>query len=163
MSITTRLATPDDAPTVHALTQAAFATLKGTVDPPSSAHLETVEAALTAGGGVLAEIAGRPVGAVRFRPEEDHLYVGRVAVAPDHRGHGVGRALMTVAERHAVALGLPGTRVKVRRMLAGNVAMFEHLGYQLVAEEPHALDPAASVLTLAKPVAPVSSGETIDG
>lgn len=165
MPITTRFATPDDTETVHALTQAAFATLKHKIDPPSSAHLETVEAvaaALSTGGGGIAEIAGEPVGAVRFKCEDDHLYVGRVAVDPASRGLGVARALMALAERHAAALGLPETRLEVRRALTRNVALFERLGYRVVAERPHPQNPAAVVLVLAKPVATAASVESLD-
>ena len=156
MDITTRLATPEDAPTLHAITQAAFDTLRGKIDPPSSAHRETVgtvSADLTTGSGAIAELAGIPVGAVRFRVEPDGLYVGRVAVDPAHRGRGVARALMAAAEREAAARGLPETQVHVRRTLTGNVAMFERLGYRVASEYVHPRDPSAAVLTLVKPVA----------
>lgn len=164
--ITTRPATPVDAATVHALTRAAFATLRGKIDPPSSAHLETVEAlsaALVSGGAGIAEIAGEPVGAVRFRSADDHLYVGRVAVHPERNGLGVARALMAFAERHAASLGLPETRLEVRRSLAGNVAMFERLGYTVVAEYPHPRSLDAGVLLLAKPITLDTNGESVDG
>ena len=166
MHITTRLAKPEDAPTVHAITQAAFDTLHGQIDPPSSAHLETVEAvafALGSGGGGIAEIAGEPVGAVRFRSADDHLYVGRVAVHPTRRGLGVARALLAFAERHAALAGLPETRLEVRRTLTGNVAMFERLGYTVVAEHPHPRQPDAGVLLLAKPVKLDAHGGSVDG
>ena len=165
-AITTRLATPADAPAVHALTQTAFATLEGRIDPPSSTRLETVEAvaaALAHGGGGIAELAGEPVGAVRFQPAEDHLYVGRVAVAPEHQGRGVARALMALAERHAALAGLPETRVEVRQTLTGNVAMFQRLGYVVVAERPHPNRPESTVLLLAKPVAPATLETSADG
>ena len=169
VTITTRLATPADAPAVHALTQAAFATLEGRIDPPSSARLETVEAvaaALADGGGGIAELAGEPVGAVRFQAAEDHLYVGRVAVAPEHRGRGVARALMALmalAERHAASAGLPEMRVEVRQTLTSNVALFQHLGYVVVAERPHPNRPESTVLMLAKPVAPAPLETVVDG
>lgn len=166
MTIPTRPATPADAATVHALTQAAFATLRGAIDPPSSAHAETVEAvaaALADGGGGIAEIAGVPVGAVRFEPACDHLYVGRVAVALAHRGRGVAQALMALAERHAASVGLPETRVEVRAALTHNVAMFERLGYAVVAERPHPKRPGATVLALAKRVGPVPGDGGADG
>ena len=166
MDILTRPTIPDDAATVHALTQTAFATLADIIDPPSSAHLETVEvvsAALAAGGGGIAEIAGEPVGAVRFTAASGHMYVGRVAVHPERRGLGVARALMAFAERHAASLGLPETRLEVRRSLTGNVVMFERLGYTVVAEYPHPRRPEAGVLLLAKPIAPETRGEPVDG
>ena len=164
-TITTRLATTADAPTVHAITQAAFDTLRGEIDPPSSAHLETVEAvatALVSGGAGIAEIGGEPVGAVRFRSAGDHLYVGRVAVDPACRGLGVARALMAFAERHAALAGIPETRLEVRRTLTGNVAMFERLGYAVVAKYPHPRRSDAGVLLLAKPIKLDAHGESID-
>lgn len=162
--ITTRPATTADAALVHALTQAAFATLAGRIEPPSSAHRETmadVAEALAGGGGGIATVEGAAVGSVRFRPEPDHLYVGRVAVDPAQRGRGVARALMAFAERETARLGLPETRVQVRRSLTGNVAMFERLGYRVVDEQPHPNNPAASVLTLAKAVGPVPGAVTV--
>jgi len=165
MDITTRAATPVDAPTVHALTQAAFATLHGEIDPPSSAHLETVDAvaaALAVGGGGIAEVDGEAVGVVRFKCEDNHLYVGRVAVNPERRGLGVARALLAFAERHAASIGLVETRLEVRRSLTGNVAMFERLGYTVVAEYPHPKQPASTVLMLAKLISSRPSAESAD-
>lgn len=161
VDITARCATTADAELVHELTQVAFATLAGWIDPPSSAHRETmadVAQALAAGGGGIAAVDGATVGAVRFLPKVDHLYVGRVAVDPARRGRGVARALMAFAEGEAARLGLPETRIQVRRSLTGDVALFERLGYRVVDEQPHPKNPAASVLTLAKPVPPGGSG-----
>lgn len=107
--------------------------------------------------------ADDPVGVVRFTAADDHLYVGRVAVHPARRGLGVARALMAFAERHAASLGLPETRLEVRRSLAGNVAMFERLGYAVVAEHPHPRRPDVGVLLLAKPIAVETHEHSVDG
>ncbi len=149
---------------IHRLTQAAFAEFRGALDPPSGAEAETpavVAADIAAGGAAVAWIGQEPVAAVRVARQPDHLYVGRLAVLPSHRGRGVARALMAFAEAHAASLGLPEVRVEVRSALPGNVAFFRRCGFAVVEERPHHRSPTATTVVLAKPVpAHNGAGET---
>jgi len=140
MQPTIRLARADDAALVHRLTQQAFEEYRGRLDPPSSAHDETeavVAAALEKGGALLAFIDGAAVGAARFVPEDDHLYIGRVAVPPAWRGKGVAMALMLALEQHARRLGIGAIELGVRESLPSNVRLYEKLGYAVIRREPH--------------------------
>jgi hypothetical protein len=68
-TISLRQATVDDAPTLLALMQRAFAEYVGVLDPPSGVHRETVESvrnAMETGVWVLAENRGTRVGCVMY-------------------------------------------------------------------------------------------------
>jgi predicted N-acetyltransferase YhbS len=125
---------------VHRLTQAAFAPY-GQLRPPSGAVAESVNqvaTALAAGGGAVAERNGEAVGCLRWHLRDDgDLYVGRVAVAPDEQGSGIGGALMAWAEAEARRQGCGGLSVGVRVALPANLAYFQRLGYVVMGEHSH--------------------------
>lgn len=150
-----RLARRHDAALVHRLTQQAFDEYRGRLQPPSSAHEETeaaVAAALDKGGAVLAWIDGVAVGAARFVPEGDHLYVGRVAVPPAWRGKGIAMALMRALEQQARRLGVGAIELGVRESLPSNVRLYEKLGYAVVRRDPHPRNPDFISLQMRKNV-----------
>ena len=122
-----------------ALVHGAFGALA--IDPPSSALKETIGdiAARTRTQTVLiAEASGRLVGSLFCVREADALYVNRLAVAADWRGHGIGRALMEAACAEARRIGATRLTLRVRIALAENVAFFRRLGFAVTAEETHA-------------------------
>lgn len=143
--ISLRPATVDDAPTILAITRAAFEQFRGQLDPPSGALTETlerlVESAFQPDHGVtLAFVEGVPAGALRWSipPQRDYLYVGRVAVLPAYRRQGIASALMCWADAHARALGLPAVQFGVRLQAPENIRFYQRLGYQIVEYAQHA-------------------------
>src|SRR3954471_22403588 len=103
MTIRITLATPDDAPLVYQIMQAAFAEYVGVLQPPSGGDLETVDdvcRAIEEGGAVLAWLDDRAVGVDKaagsaryaFHDEGHTCYVGRVSVLPQARGNGIASA-----------------------------------------------------------------------
>jgi ribosomal protein S18 acetylase RimI-like enzyme len=56
-------------------------------------------------------------------------WVNYLAVDPDHRGDGYGRALMAEAEARLAARGCPKVNLQVRATNADVLAFYEHLGY----------------------------------
>lgn len=87
-----RVATLDDAPPLLELIHAAFEQYRGRLDPPSGAHTETdasIARKLQAGGAVVAVDSDQLVGCVFYQPEIDHVYLGRLAVRPGHRGRRI--------------------------------------------------------------------------
>ncbi len=52
-----------------------------------------------------------------------------VAVAPDHRRHGIGAALVRTAEARLSALGCPKLNLQVRASAPEAVGFYERLGY----------------------------------
>lgn len=137
-------ASPEHAALVRRIMLEAFAEYLDVLNPPSGAHQESVEdvaRAISTGGAILALDQDAPVGSARFRPEPDHLYVGRVAVLPQHRGRGIGAAMMQWMEEKAVELGRERVQVGVRMSLPSNLAFFERLGYQIICVQDHPRGP----------------------
>jgi ribosomal protein S18 acetylase RimI-like enzyme len=135
-----RPARADEAALVHHLTQLAFEEYRGRLEPPSSAHDETasvVAAALAKGGAVLAFIEDQAVGAARYKPEDGHLYIGRVAVPPAWRGKGIAVALMLALEDRARDSGMAAIELEVRESLPSNVALYSKLGYTVLRRDQH--------------------------
>jgi GNAT superfamily N-acetyltransferase len=142
------LARVEDAPLVHRVTQAAFAEYRGVLDPPSGAHEETiedVERAIERGGALLVWDRDALVGCARFEPRRDCLYVGRVAVLPEHRRRGIATAIMARMAEIARDLGLPAVRVGVRDSLPSNSRLYERLGFDTLAIEPHPRGPDKTI------------------
>ena len=135
------MATHNDAATVHQIMRDAFAEYEGVLQPSSGANKETVadvQQAMAEGGALLAWLGDIAVGAARFRLDPDEmLYVGRVAVLPAYRQHGVGRLLMRHMEAVARQHQRTTIHVGVRMALPKNITFYKNLGYDIVSIEPH--------------------------
>ena len=129
---------PERTEVVHQLTQAAFAPY-ASLARPSGALRETiddVEADLAAGGGLIAydDTWSTPLGALRWRVEDDHLWVKRIAVDPRHQREGVGTLLVAAARGVGEGLERDRIRLGVRHALLANRAWFERHGFRQVAD-----------------------------
>ena len=126
----------------------AFDEYRSTLVPPSSSHDETVEyvaQAIDQGGALLAWDGETAVGSARFEPRPDCLYVGRVAVLPEHRRRGIALAIMARMEEIARERGLPAVQVGVRDSLPSNLGLYQRLGFEVVAVEPHPRGPDKTI------------------
>lgn len=136
---------PDRAAEVLGVVKAAFGA-REVLDPPSTATEETLDsicAALTAHGGLLATSELGPVGALLLEPAGELLGLRRVAVHPDAQARGVAGAMVRHAERIAADRSCAGLRLTARAELPRTVRFWTHLGYvQVDAEGP--------MLTMAK-------------
>lgn len=95
----------ESAPQVYEVVRAAFAA-RPPLDPPADALAETEESIARALGrsrGLLARLAGEPVGAVLLDPHDDCVYLRRFGVHPTAQGKGVASALLDTAVEHAPA------------------------------------------------------------
>jgi len=140
-AITIRLAAAEEAGAILALTQAAFA-VHELLDPPSSVFEETeadVRQAMIDGDILVAERNGALAGVARVHPlpEQDALYCGRLAVAPNLHGHGIGSILTDAVERLASERGYPAVVLGVRVQLVRNIQFFVKRGYMLTGEHSH--------------------------
>ena len=69
----------------------------------------------------------KPIGTCRYYPRPDGSYaIGRLAVAREYRGKGVGSALVLEAERRVALLGAKTTVVSAQLRAAG---FYRSLGY----------------------------------
>ena len=91
---------------------------------------------------LIARLRGRPVacGALRFyvRTKPD---IKRMWVAPEIRGLGAGRRMLTALEETARARGARAVRLETNRSLNEAIAMYRRSGYREVPafnDEPHA-------------------------
>ncbi|RUW62844.1 GNAT family N-acetyltransferase [Mesorhizobium sp. M7A.F.Ca.US.008.03.1.1] len=125
---------------VLALIMRAFASMDGVIDPPSSAHL------LTANGlrdkarretGFVAIRGDRIVGCVFALERVAELYVGKLAVAPDCQGQGIGRRLMQAIEDLARSRGKFAIELQTRIELTANHAAFARFGFRETERTAH--------------------------
>lgn len=151
----TRLTPVDDFTDLHHLLVTAFAYMETRIDPPSSLHRMTpkslaIDAAtaevwsLTEGDTLLA--------CMILTPKPDHLYLGKLATAPDHRGRGLARRMITHAEARARALHLPALQLQTRIELSENHATFQRLGFHEIARTAHPGYDRPTSLTFTKPL-----------
>lgn len=153
--ITLRRATADDAPTLTDLLHRAFLEYDGVLDPPSGVHNESEASILEkmqTGAWTIAENANGAVGCVWAEPRADYLYLGRLSVPPEHRGHGIGNALIDSVEEYARANHFPRVRLSVRLALPAMRAAYERRGYRVYKYETHPGYAEPTFVTLEKAI-----------
>jgi ribosomal protein S18 acetylase RimI-like enzyme len=129
---------PYDWPALLSLIQTEFAFMDGRIDPPSSMHALTPDSiALQARTGEVLVLGHPPVACVFLTPKPQALYVSKLAVAAAHRGKGLARRLIDLAETRARALHLPALELQTRVELTENQATFRALGFVEVARTAH--------------------------
>ena len=148
-------ATDADAGELWTLQQAAYLVegrRHGTFElPPLTETLDELRGSLAdpAVTVLVARRAGRLVGSVRGeRRPDDVWYVGRLMVAPDLQGAGLGSTLMTRVEAAAPA-GTRTLRLVTGVESASNVRFYRRRGYRVVGRRSH---PGVDVLDLEKAV-----------
>ena len=90
---------------------------------------------------LVAEEEGRLLGFVSYTQFRRGIGYARamehsIVLAPETRGHGVGRALMTAAENHARAVGVGSMWAGVSGENPDGVSFHARLGYEEVARLP---------------------------
>jgi predicted N-acetyltransferase YhbS len=83
------------------LIHASFCYMDGLIDPPSSAHRLTTDGLRDKAReeiGLVAFDGDAILGCAFLAERADHIYLGKLAVAPALQGRGIGRALMAAAE-----------------------------------------------------------------
>ncbi len=78
----------------------------------------------------VAECEGDVVGGLVMIPEEDFMRLANVAVHPEHRGSGLGRALIALAETAAAEQGYREMRLNTHVCMPENVQLYTHLGWK---------------------------------
>jgi tRNA (guanine37-N1)-methyltransferase len=142
-----RVATPADAPELLVLQRACWMP-EGRISgewriPPLEESLDDVRSGLSEWTTWVARVppgsasAGRLVGAVRgrVRPGDPSVWEsGRLMVAPDLQGRGLGRALLEVAEAGAPA-SVTTCWINTSRVMGANIRRYRRAGYRLLPGE----------------------------
>lgn len=138
-----------------ALIRGAFAFMEGRIDPPSSMHrLTEADIARQAVDGEVWVIgpSGAPMACVFLTCRAEALYIGKLAVAQDARGKGLGRALIDVAAARAVALGYDALELQTRIELEENQRYFGRQGFVEVGRTAHPGYDRPTSITYRKPL-----------
>lgn len=129
--------TDADAGEVLTLQRAAFvseAQIYGSADmPPLTQTLEQVVAELRESSALGARRDGRLVGSIRYRVDGDLLLIGRIAVAPDQQGEGIGRLLLDATEERS---GAAEAELFTGSLSEANIELYERCGYTVSERVP---------------------------
>ena len=87
--------------------------------------------------GYVCEIDGRVVGYVGMMLAYDEGQITNVAVHPDARRQGVGRALMEAITQDSCARGLLQIALEVRESNFAAIALYEQLGFFELGKRPN--------------------------
>ena len=142
------LAAPSDAAELFTLQRACWVQEQQanpeTHIPPLHETFEDVQAWLGEWTTLVLRSGGRLVGAVRGRLEGDAWDIGRLMVAPDLQGHGIGRLLLDAVE---VAAPVEAARFVLftGALSERNIRIYKKAGYRLRGEDPSV--PGAVLLT----------------
>ena len=142
--------------TVLLLLQSSFAYMDGRIDPPSSLNRLDVDQLRTKARQeslIIATEGEALIGCAFAEVRSDCVYVGKVAVATAHRGRGVARQLLAVAESIAHRNGLQVLELQTRVELKENHRTFAALGFKKVAESAHPGYTRPTSITMRKHVA----------
>jgi tRNA threonylcarbamoyladenosine biosynthesis protein TsaE len=127
---------------VLTVVQEAFG-VRPVLDPPADASSETLDSVrerLVEHGGLLAELDGRPVGALLFdpAPDGDTVFLRRFGVVPSSQGAGVAGVLVRTALDLAEQRGATSVGVIAREELPATIGFWEKHGFRETARiSPH--------------------------
>lgn len=142
-------------PEVLDLLRQSFAYMANRIDPPSSLNrldLAGLRSKATTEVCVLAMRGEQIIGCAFLDPRTDCLYVGKVAVASDMRGHGIARNLFGFAEQYARERGLPFLELQTRVELVENHSTFGKLGFVRSGQDAHEGYDRPTSIRMRKPV-----------
>ncbi|MGN6221843.1 MAG: GNAT family N-acetyltransferase [Microbacterium sp.] len=98
--------------------------------PPFTQTLDEVRAELVDNLGQVALIGHRVVGAVRARRDAALLLIGRLAIAPDVQGLGIGSRLLEAVEARGRDAGCREAELFTGSLSEANLRLYKSLGYR---------------------------------
>ena len=86
-------------------------------------------AQIEAGRVYVIDVDGDVAGFIVLYRRQDHLHVENVAVFPSRQGLGLGRALLSFAEKEAARRGLQAIELYTNVKMTENLELYPRLGY----------------------------------
>lgn len=123
-----RQATREDVPAIERVVERAYAGYIARIGRRPAAMDDDYAARVLRGEAFVWDDGG-VVGVLVIMLGPDHLLVDNLAVGPDRRGEGIGRALLRFAELRAIAHGLPELRMSTNEALSENLVLYPRLGF----------------------------------
>jgi ribosomal protein S18 acetylase RimI-like enzyme len=77
----------------------------------------------------VAECDGVVVGVLVLAVTDEGFFVNNVAVLPSHRGTGLGRALLQLAETEARRAGFDSVSLYTHEQMTENLSLYDRIGY----------------------------------
>jgi ribosomal protein S18 acetylase RimI-like enzyme len=93
-----------------------------------SEPMEEIRKSVAAGEVLVAKMGSRIVGAVRGVRRDDECHVGRLVVAPDMQGRGIGAALLRAVEQHG-GKGVRRFVLHTGHRSQANINLYRKIGY----------------------------------
>jgi len=115
--------------------------------PPLTQSLDSLKDEISAGSVLKYSQGEAIIGSVRASLQDNKCEIGRLIVAPEFQGQGIGSALLAAIEArfpkaHSFEL-FTGSRSE------GNIRLYRRHGYEIVATK--ALSPAVTLVFMSKP------------
>ncbi len=146
----------DDWSALLDLIQSAFSYMENRIDPPSSMHLLTPETLASKASQetlFLVREESRLIGCAFADVRDDCVYVGKVSIAQEQQGKGIGKTLMSACEELARECGRDHLEIQVRVELVENHRFFGNLGFIKTGETAHAGYDRPTSITMRKKLA----------
>lgn len=138
---------------ILSLIKDSFAYMEGRIDPPSSIESYDLDAFRADVSEQELWTFGEPVTAcILLKPQENALYLGRLAVAQHARGGRLGQKLVEHACARARHHCLVYLELKVRIELTDNQQFFSALGFYEASRSAHSGYDRPTYITLQRPV-----------
>ncbi len=153
-TLETRLAGPADRTAVEACSRAAYADFARRVGYEPEPLSANYGPPIAAGQVRILELEGETAGVLVVRDEADHLLLYSIAVAPDHQGKGLGRALMAETERIARQRGFHRVVLYTNEKMTENVRFHARRGYEAFERRANERRPGNWIVFMQKHLPP---------
>ena len=150
LSYSFRRARPADAPAVAALVHAAYQHYVARIGITPGPMTDDYEQVIRDYQVTVAEQDAAIAGVLVLRITEEGFLIDNVAVHPAHRGRGLGRALLELAEAEARRAGFGSVYLYTNEKMTENLALYSKIGY---VEYDRRLQEGFSRVFMRKPLA----------
>jgi predicted N-acetyltransferase YhbS len=135
-TIMLRAADAADVPRIVSLLNAAFAMERDFIDKDRTSAPEIARYMTTGTFFVVDGDASGLASCMYLEQRSDRLYLGMLAVNPSQQGRGLGKQMITAAERHAASLGCRALDIRIVDLRTELPPFYRALGFVDNGTEP---------------------------